>query len=629
MKFIFLEKSKKRKDYVPAINIISDDHHDSDKLTVSTPLIYESEIIVGNSPLFTQASTLEASDDLSTEQGNESRKVNRNSSNSSKKKVRLRKMGSRQNSKTDSASSDEEAPGDTPRRIKRKPMKTKQRSFEEDACNTFVLKLKPGHVIEQEAINTQETEPPTPEPQVQSQLSPIDLSHLGGNVLMKTKRKIFSTITDKDNKNSLKIVCKDLDDSHSAPESSTKKTTSPTKENKEIAPAIKQMIAKYNKQVESNKKPASKSPISPVLERKAKEKKNKDLTKDKQKSTSLTNFDGFSKLTPHEIPDNQFSTFISKSFSAETLSPDAKKKKSRRIRLPIAWDSLKVLPRKSSKEAISAPEKKEKIYKKNKPTSLFSKSSAAFKRIESKDENRKIMTSSSADAVLKDRMSITPTDKLNYDFYSQYSSEPTTPMGDKPKTPLSERALKIRRAKEEFLSGVQSLPRQDSKAKNRLSQISIDSDTSLCEGALLKSASVGMISMKGEDSDNLENYDSLPRKVSRSGKFTSKLGFASIASKFRKVKMRRNSRETPNNTVSALCRQSLLVDFKNPNEEASQRKTGSDRNIFPGEQPLKKSSSSQGSLSGLSTIFNLKFDKNPINKSSSANAVSGSRESHV
>lgn len=581
-------------------------------------------MIVGSSPLFTQASTLEASDDLSTEQGNESRKVNRNSSNSSKKKVRLRKMGSRQNSKTDSASSDEEVQaGDTPRRVKRKPIKAKQKSFEEDACNTFVLKLKPGHIIEQEAKNTQDLAPVTPEPQPEQPLPPIDLSLLGGNVLMKTKRKIFSTITDKDNKNALKIVCKDLDDSTSANESSSKKGPSSPKENKEIAPAIKQMIAKYNKQVESTKNPINKSPISPVLERKAKEKKEKD----KLKSTSLTNFEGISKLTSHEIPDYSHTKSMSKSFSAETLSPDLKKKK-RRIRLPIAWDSLKVLPRKSSKEGISAPEKKEKLFKKNKPNSLFSKSAAAFRKIDAKDDGRKIMTSSSADAVVRDRLSLTPTDKLNYDFYSQYSSEPTTPMGDKPKTPISERALKIQRAKEEFLRGVQTLPRQDSKAKNRLSQISIDSDTSLCEGALLKSASVGMISMKGDDSDVVESSDSLPRKVARSGKFTSKLGFANIASKFRKVKMRRENRETPTNTVSALCRQSLSVDFKHPANEP-QRQSVPESCTPSTLSPLKKSSSSQGSLSAISSIFNFKFEKNPINKSSSANAVSGSRESHV
>lgn len=564
--------------------------------------------------MFTQASTLEASDDLSTEQGHESKKVNRNSSNSSKKKVRLRKMGSRQNSKTDSASSDEELQaGDTPRRVKRKPSKTKQKSFDEDTCNTFVLKLIPGHVIEQEAKNTQELS--SSEPQPKEPLPPLDLSKLGGNVLMKTKRKIFSTITDKENKNALKIVCKDLDD-----ESATRKAPSSPKEIKEIAPAIKQMIAKYNKQLESTKNPVSKSPISPVLERKAKEKKEKD----KVKSTSLTNFEGFSKLTPQEIPDHPYTKSISKSFSAETLSPDMKKKKSRRIRLPIAWDSLKVLPRKSSKEGISAPDKKEKLFKKNKPNSLFSKSAAAFRRIETKSDGRKIMTSSSADALVNDRLSLTPTDKLSYDYYSQYSSEPTTPMGDKPKSPISERALKIQKAKEEFLRGVPTLPKQDSKGKNRLSQISIDSDTSLCEGALMKSASVGMISMKADDSDAVESSDSLPRKVARSRKFTSKLGFANIASKFRKVKMRRETKETAGNTVSALCRQSLLVDFKHPGNEQPQRQS-----VPTTLSPLKKSSSSQGSISGLSSIFSFKFERNHINKSSSANAVSGSRESHV
>lgn len=60
-------------------------------------------------------------------------------------------------------------------------------------------------------------------------------------------------------------------------------------------------------------------------------------------------------------------------------------------------------------------------------------------------------------------------------------------------------------------------------------------------------------------------YVSLPRNSTQLK--SSKFGFSNIAAKFRKVKMRRGKdkdKNKPLNTISALCRQSLVVDINNP-----------------------------------------------------------------
>lgn len=149
------------------------------------------------------------------------------------------------------------------------------------------------------------------------------------------------------------------------------------------------------------------------------------------------------------------------------------------------------------------------------------------------------------------------------------------------------RSRKLQKAKEEFLkSGCASAPvtsqgRDDVlkfPARNRLSQISVGSesscDSSACEGLLVKSASAGMINIDADTYRKIdpevhrEGYVSLPRncKKHKEGLLTN------IASKFRKIRMRRGRERDPNkmNTVSTLCRQSLVVDInKRPCEEAT------------------------------------------------------------
>lgn len=123
----------------------------------------------------------------------------------------------------------------------------------------------------------------------------------------------------------------------------------------------------------------------------------------------------------------------------------------------------------------------------------------------------------------------------------------------------------------------------------RLSQISCGSETSYEENArdqdghLMKSASVGMINLEREAYDKFnreKGYESLPRNQSIQdskdhASKSSKFGLSNIASKFRKVRMRKGkqSKNTEKNeemerlnTITRLCRQSLLVNLhSNPN----------------------------------------------------------------
>lgn len=144
------------------------------------------------------------------------------------------------------------------------------------------------------------------------------------------------------------------------------------------------------------------------------------------------------------------------------------------------------------------------------------------------------------------------------------------------------RSYKLQKAKEEFLNSPLPVSAPPMLAntntvkypeRNRLSQISVGSesshDSSAYEGILIKSASAGMINVDPETFKQLHpeihggGYVSLPRASKKR-----KEGLISnIASKFRKVKMRRNKEANKMNTISTLCRQSLLVDINTGSEE--------------------------------------------------------------
>lgn len=133
---------------------------------------------------------------------------------------------------------------------------------------------------------------------------------------------------------------------------------------------------------------------------------------------------------------------------------------------------------------------------------------------------------------------------------------------------------KLQKAKEEFLNSPAPVKEEEIKfpERNRLSQISVDSESSYDSafGALIKSASAGMINVDAlvykqiDPEIHKDGYVSLPRNTKKQkGLLGGKFGFSNIASKFRKVKMRRGKdKEGKMNTVSTLCRQSLVVDIQ-------------------------------------------------------------------
>lgn len=92
----------------------------------------------------------------------------------------------------------------------------------------------------------------------------------------------------------------------------------------------------------------------------------------------------------------------------------------------------------------------------------------------------------------------------------------------------------------------------------------------------MKSASAGMINVDPDTYKQIDpefhggGYVSLPRNSSLP-KATTKFAFSNLASKFRKVKMRKGKEKDKKlSTVSALCRQSLVVDINEP-EDSNQK----------------------------------------------------------
>ncbi|KAK5649247.1 hypothetical protein RI129_000276 [Pyrocoelia pectoralis] len=198
------------------------------------------------------------------------------------------------------------------------------------------------------------------------------------------------------------------------------------------------------------------------------------------------------------------------------------------------------------------------------------------------------------------------------------------------------RNSKIKKAKEEFLNSP-STPNPSSAPpifpdvenaisyprRSRFSQFSIGSesscDSSPCEGLLVKSASAGMINVDEDTYRQIdpafhqEGYVSLPRTVhkQKEGLLGGKLSLSNIAAKFRKVKMRKSRDQKKMNTVSALCRQSLVVTINSDNQESGtlDRQARSDSLTVPVEKGASSSddtspsSSRSGSWIRRSKIF--------------------------
>lgn len=122
-------------------------------------------------------------------------------------------------------------------------------------------------------------------------------------------------------------------------------------------------------------------------------------------------------------------------------------------------------------------------------------------------------------------------------------------------------------------------------------------------GALIKSASVGMINVDPDTYRQIDpelhggGYVSLPRNTSSHK--GNKFGFASIASKFRKVKMRKGKERDRNkegmNAVSALCRHSLVVDITKSALEDGHPVEGEDVGLPPASASSVQNSANNNS----------------------------------
>lgn len=646
---------------------------------------------------------------------------NNNGNGGTKRKVKLRRLGSRQNSKTESDSDDDSQNVvlDAPRRVKRKTSRAKRGNDSQDKTEelptptddvVYVLKIKPGHLIEQTEVSVDfkltvdETTDYTH--QLHQGTTPEEnaSTNNASNVFVKTKRKIFTPAPD-----NLcgAVIAKDLDTTSSSSasdklesvhktgmtESKIVKNLPPLPQSpgmlrrleqqkannqpKEPSPAIRLMIAKYNQRLSTERRASSPqssgscSPVvwrSPVSERRVRTQTEKYLSK----SSSAGNVQRDAKLsvaiTPHHRSDTKDGGGgVLKSLSAGIISSNWARTNSEQdddqeCGTFLACDSLKKISsiQRGSVSPFDFDKASEKVYRKNTeyPIPFSVSKSGTYKKIlattaiRSKDEL--VVAGRQQQDELPDKATNTlPRIKRKYDVNPpspktvRSTSTTATPIRASlelnirnpnlslPKdpnavdTPLSDRAQKLRKAKEEFLrtAGHRSACYcQDGEEvwKNRLSQISAGSESSVDERMITKSASVGMINSSGVDAIALQRSSlgpssnaaattagygsSLPRNTTRPSKSQGtigKFGFSSIASKLRNVALRKNSKELPSKpspmpsgmaAVSTLCRQSLMVDVSKADRERKERErraAEAEKQKSQSTEKLRKSGSAQ------------------------------------
>lgn len=155
-----------------------------------------------------------------------SKKVVRNTSNTSKRKIRLRRVGSRQNSKTESDSDEEFAQNsETQRKIKRKTSRCKKplesdKSFDSfqggDEEVVYVFKIKPGETNEVIVKSSDQTTSEIKQDDL-ILISPTEncvelidahdfCQNSFANPIVKTKRKLFTPI-DEGMSNNVNTAC--------------------------------------------------------------------------------------------------------------------------------------------------------------------------------------------------------------------------------------------------------------------------------------------------------------------------------------------------------------------------------------------------------------------------------------
>lgn len=270
---------------------------------------------------------------------------------------------------------------------------------------------------------------------------------------------------------------------------------------KEPSPSIRMMIAKYNQRLTAdriNSSPISSgscSPVawrSPVLERrgvKAQTVKYQEKLFEVTKSASVGSLRKQICLLEksNSCTDKDINRGVLKSSSAGILPADWKDKtENQEIMLTtLAYDSLK---RKdsdkiNSKKLIEELPKKDRLYKKRteSPSSIISSKTGAIKKILN-PQNYELKPDKSDNTIPRitrkyDSKPPSPRSQqrfarqhLDLDLANTSFSAPASP-NDEPKTPLSERALKLQMAKEEFLSMPSGNYKKDVVWNNRLSQV--------------------------------------------------------------------------------------------------------------------------------------------------------------
>lgn len=500
------------------------------------------------------------------------KKVTRNSSNGSKRKVRLRRMGSRQSSKTESDTDDEQVMNsDVSRKVKRKTSRAKKQleseksfeSFQAEDEVVYVFKIKPG---EKNEVTVKPLDTPKTSFEECVLISPTENSvqivdpssennhneSFYSNAIVKTKRKIFTPV-DVDDGTVNATISQELESSSASdknendkleqlaaasqvdqakistlpplPSPKVQKKFELTKQNsgKDLSPSIRLMIDRYTSSIDkksnSPNSSGSCSPIwrSPILDRRVRKQSQEYQHKLVQSNSSQ---------------DISEITNVTQSNEPQVVIEDT--------------DTFDALKEQNDTETVAEPKK-------------------AFESL----------------GAIPKEPKVTETPKTE-DSPLDYANETVTMRLEKPRTPLSERALKIKLAKEAFLRmPLVSHESGRSDWSYRLSQISVGStdsntDTGSFTQRLINAEIIEKTQNEQEDNTSVEaKSSSLPRSIkglqsnndsettsetSRSSRF----GLSSLATKLRKVKLKRNSKEIKNATVpvfETLVRQSLTVDF--------------------------------------------------------------------
>lgn len=579
------------------------------------------------------------------------RKLQRNLSTGSRRKVRLKRMGSRQNSKTEESDSEEETVHvvlETPKKVKRKTSKCKKVAEEKPVVTdtqtdevVVVLKIKPTQPVEDVTFDFKSTPTPSSD-QTKIILTPceVNTSEIIKNpvAIVSTRRKRFTPIETGSTGEILAVAGVDVDSS-SPSETKNADTSSPEKDeqvvkklpplpqspsthrrrveyqkssSKELSPNIKLMIAKYNDEVaKTSKSPTptgSCSPVawrSPVADRRVKQ---QTVTYQEQvgllaKSSSNNSLRGGKELQSPKLSVRKTAPLAADEDDDSrddevyetVLSYDCLKRK---------LDKRREVEKDSVDDVAKLAQELEKCLLQQR---AMDQSKGAIRKIPDYGRSTSLVDKPVNTAPKITRRNEPNSRPILETSISCTSTEPEMKV-TAPRSPLSQRAEKIRKAKEEFLRTNQE-PRVATQKRNnwanRLSQISSLSTESADDLIVQKSASSGAIqeptydvhfSVSGQsltastnETKDAVSTTSTTSKETATKPSDSKLGF--LTSKLRKVKLRRNSKDlNKSGAISALCRQSLVADITGQSTKAD-KSNSSSRNSLNNSENVKKSSS--------------------------------------